>query len=243
MGIMDVLNPISVGADILGGLFNMGADVWKAGYQMDMQKKAWSREDSAIQRRVADLKAAGLSPVLAAGQGATSMAPIDITRPTAPTDSSAKMALLMDMMRQKQEISKSAAETALTEKMQRNADLDALNKQQEYEGRKIDVMEKAVKLQSDRRDLELNIKDGLRSNDTGIARDLSSIARAITNSFGSGSTAGSFLDAIFGKKPGDKAKAPNVGKNVEVPGYHSVSPGVFVKDPPPPRIGRDSRNR
>ena len=41
-------------------------------WQQQAQQTAWSREDNAIQRRVADLTAAGLNKYLAAGQGASS---------------------------------------------------------------------------------------------------------------------------------------------------------------------------
>lgn len=78
----------SVAGTILGSvasLVDSGLDAWMT-YETNKQnenlmRESWSREDNAVLRRVLDLKAAGLSPTLAAGSAAASSGPITLKHP------------------------------------------------------------------------------------------------------------------------------------------------------------------
>lgn len=79
-GISDLLNTA-------GSLFNFGYNKW-------LQKEQWKREDSAIQRRVADLENAGLSKTLA-GSGASS----SVVASSAPQVSNSIASAYLDELR------------------------------------------------------------------------------------------------------------------------------------------------
>jgi len=68
------------GASLYQNYQNYAAQQENYDYQKNLQSAMFGREDTSITRRVMDLKAAGLSPVLAAGQGADAGAVV-ATRP------------------------------------------------------------------------------------------------------------------------------------------------------------------
>lgn len=99
------------------GLTDSGISIWNAGqqqknlaYTKKMQREAWAREDNAVQRRVADLKLAGLSPVLAAGSAASASSPVS----TSPSQMDSVGSNILNSILQSKNISQMNAGIAQT---------------------------------------------------------------------------------------------------------------------------------
>lgn len=108
---------------------NLGLQKERYAYQKALQEKIFEREDSSIQRRVADLRSAGLSPVLAAGQGARAGAAIPVTAPQrgrgGPTALAAVAPAIAGVMSQLATVDKTKAETGLIKAQARRANVEA----------------------------------------------------------------------------------------------------------------------
>jgi len=146
------------GASVVGGLIdtfvgasssskNYKAQMEALAWQKEAQRTTWQREDTAVQRRVADLRSAGLSPVLAAGQGAQASGPIQVTAPQYHKQWSIGQAL-----------DKAGAAMAL---MQGKANIAYTDAQKEYIKKQMESLDLQNQLM--RHDLGIILNDGLPS--------------------------------------------------------------------------------
>lgn len=105
-------------------------------YQKDLQKQIFAREDNAVQRRVDDLVAAGLSPTLAAGSAANAGQAIetqalhnDYSPQTMPTYGlSSMLGAGLDALRAVGELNKQKAEINYLQDQSANVKADTANK-------------------------------------------------------------------------------------------------------------------
>lgn len=103
--------PIGIGAAMLGsaaiGGFQSLYNTWQ---QKKTQETTWKREDNAQQRAVKDLKAAGMSPTLAAGKGAPASA-TQAPQSEAGTNMIENARNALDLFSNRAQISKTEADT------------------------------------------------------------------------------------------------------------------------------------
>ena len=115
-----VLAGAGVGSNLLTGYLNYQQQKDTLAWQKDLQRDIFAREDTSIARRVADLKASGLSPVLAAGQGAGTGGTVSVTPPQLDLGDNAIVA--MNLMKQEADISATRAQEAYTKLQEQRAE-------------------------------------------------------------------------------------------------------------------------
>lgn len=178
---------ISVGSQVIGTIGDISAanaaqdtantnlDLQKEifEWQKGVQNDIFYREDNAVQRKVADLKTAGLSPVLAAGAGARAGNVVPVSAPQkSQVPNQMRQAAFQRLASSFADISKTVAETKLIEAQKENV-MTSKKIAEEQNAKRIEqyvldnkwlkdtLYERTMKLKSEsyKANMEMDIKD------------------------------------------------------------------------------------
>jgi len=204
---------VSGGAQVVNSTGNFLSDLMNRRYNRDLQQQIFAREDNAVQRRAADLEAAGLSKTLAAGGAAGAGQAIKLDAPHfegGAVDAAltgAKKASDIFVSREQKRLVKEQADGVALDNALKAATLDTAVKQ------------KQVDLNTKIQDLALKVSNMQAAEIEAQARANKAAADALTAAYGAESSrlenlAKEYQNEIIKRTGLDAAKAKIVAQEL-----------------------------